>query len=186
MWDPPRPGLEPVSPALAGRFSTTAPPGKPQMFYIFYIKRSDAQLNVTADSSNPYISLFFLKTSYLLWSWRQKRFVFVFVFCHFSFSTTKVNIFCLNLRKYWRLQLLLFIKMHLACIFPHWSGIWPWKTLRPNSQTRFKARLCFFSPILCYFFLIQAASLLYYFDCFYLWLILLISFPNFLFFLLLL
>ena len=29
MWDPPRPGLKPVSPALAGRFSTTAPPGKP-------------------------------------------------------------------------------------------------------------------------------------------------------------
>ena len=30
MWGLPRPGLEPVSPALAGRFSTTAPPGKPQ------------------------------------------------------------------------------------------------------------------------------------------------------------
>ena len=29
MWDLPRPGLEPVPPALAGRFSTTAPPGKP-------------------------------------------------------------------------------------------------------------------------------------------------------------
>ena len=29
MWDLPRPGLEPVSPALVGRFSTTAPPGKP-------------------------------------------------------------------------------------------------------------------------------------------------------------
>ena len=29
MWDLPRPGLEPVCPALAGRFSTTAPPGKP-------------------------------------------------------------------------------------------------------------------------------------------------------------
>ena len=29
MWDPPGPGLEPVSPALAGRFLTTAPPGKP-------------------------------------------------------------------------------------------------------------------------------------------------------------
>ena len=28
-WDLPRPGLEPASPALAGRFSTTAPPGKP-------------------------------------------------------------------------------------------------------------------------------------------------------------
>ena len=31
MWDLPRPGLEPVSPALAGRFSTTAPPGKPAL-----------------------------------------------------------------------------------------------------------------------------------------------------------
>ena len=29
MWDLPRPGLEPVSPALAGGLSTTAPPGKP-------------------------------------------------------------------------------------------------------------------------------------------------------------
>ena len=29
MWDLPRPGLEPMSPALAGRFSTTVPPGKP-------------------------------------------------------------------------------------------------------------------------------------------------------------
>ena len=36
MWDLPRPGLEPVSPALAGRFSTTAPPGKPQNF-TFYL-----------------------------------------------------------------------------------------------------------------------------------------------------
>ena len=32
MWDLPRPGLEPVSPALAGRFSTTAPQGKPQPY----------------------------------------------------------------------------------------------------------------------------------------------------------
>ena len=29
MWDPPRPGPEPASPAPAGRLSTTAPPGKP-------------------------------------------------------------------------------------------------------------------------------------------------------------
>ena len=33
MWDLPRPGLEPVSPALAGRPPTAAPPGKPP-FYI--------------------------------------------------------------------------------------------------------------------------------------------------------
>ena len=34
MWDLPRPGLEPVSPALAGRFSTTAPPGKPNPYFL--------------------------------------------------------------------------------------------------------------------------------------------------------
>ena len=41
-WDPPRPGIEPVSPALAGRFSTTAPPGKPprNCFYKNQINRS--------------------------------------------------------------------------------------------------------------------------------------------------
>ena len=34
MWDLPRPGLEPMFPALAGRFSTTAPTGKPgKSFY---------------------------------------------------------------------------------------------------------------------------------------------------------
>ena len=30
MWDLPGPGLEPVSPALAGGFLTTVPPGKPK------------------------------------------------------------------------------------------------------------------------------------------------------------
>ena len=39
MWDPPRPGLEPMSPALAGRFSTTAPPGKPHQTFIHYLSR---------------------------------------------------------------------------------------------------------------------------------------------------
>ena len=34
MWHLPRPGLEPVSPALAGRFSTTVPPGKPRHYYL--------------------------------------------------------------------------------------------------------------------------------------------------------
>ena len=34
MWDLPRPGLEPVCPALAGRLSTTAPPGKPRTHFL--------------------------------------------------------------------------------------------------------------------------------------------------------
>ena len=32
MWDLPGPGLEPVSPALAGGFLTTEPPGKPDRY----------------------------------------------------------------------------------------------------------------------------------------------------------
>ena len=43
MWDPPRPGLEPVSPALAGRLSTTEPPGKPcsvSFYFSFFISKS--------------------------------------------------------------------------------------------------------------------------------------------------
>ena len=37
MWDLPGPGLKSVSPALAGRFLTTAPPGKSlnMYFYLF-------------------------------------------------------------------------------------------------------------------------------------------------------
>ena len=46
MWDPPRPGLEPVSPALAGRVSTTAPPGKP--WGIFFILLDALIIDITA------------------------------------------------------------------------------------------------------------------------------------------
>ena len=36
MWDLPGPGIEPVSPALAGRFLTTAPPGKSQELLMWF------------------------------------------------------------------------------------------------------------------------------------------------------
>ena len=39
MWDLPRPGLEPVSPALAGRFLTTAPPRKLELVYLLDVVR---------------------------------------------------------------------------------------------------------------------------------------------------
>ena len=43
-WDLPRPELEPVFPALAGRLSTTAPPGKP--YVIFLIVKDDLAFHV--------------------------------------------------------------------------------------------------------------------------------------------
>ena len=44
MWDPPGPGLEPVSPASAGRFSSTAPPGKPLLRIFVSMLISDVGL----------------------------------------------------------------------------------------------------------------------------------------------
>ena len=39
MWDLPRPGLKPMSPALAGGFLTTAPPGKSQIDILTILSR---------------------------------------------------------------------------------------------------------------------------------------------------
>ena len=53
--DPPRPGLEPVSPALAGRFSTTAPPGKPRVTAFYepkVTKLNQAQSYLVKPQSN--------------------------------------------------------------------------------------------------------------------------------------
>ena len=49
MWDPPRPGLKPVSPALTGRLSTTAPPGKPCLS--FYFRKACPKMRVGYCSS---------------------------------------------------------------------------------------------------------------------------------------
>ena len=43
IWVLPRPGIEPVSPALAGRFLTTAPPGKSPSQYLFYFTWEEKQ-----------------------------------------------------------------------------------------------------------------------------------------------
>ena len=49
MWDLPGPGLEPMLPALAGGFLTTAPPGKSQIIVMF----------------SPVVFLFYAKNPYL-------------------------------------------------------------------------------------------------------------------------
>ena len=44
MWDLPGPGMEPVSPALAGGFLTAGPPGKSQN--VTFLKSEVSYLNV--------------------------------------------------------------------------------------------------------------------------------------------
>ena len=50
MWDLPGPGLEPVFPALAGGFPTTAPPGKSLDICIF--KKAARRFQCAAGSEN--------------------------------------------------------------------------------------------------------------------------------------
>ena len=62
MWDPPRPGIEPVSSALAGRFSTTAPPGKPlfPLFYLPFVHSSASVILLLIPSREFFISFIVL------------------------------------------------------------------------------------------------------------------------------
>ena len=50
-WDLPRPGLEPVSPALAGRLSTTAPPGKPGRWILNHCATREAPKRLSLKQS---------------------------------------------------------------------------------------------------------------------------------------
>ena len=56
MWDPPRPGHEPASPASAGRLPTTVPPGKPiPRYFIFFVTLVNG--NVSLISLSDFSSL---------------------------------------------------------------------------------------------------------------------------------
>ena len=61
MWDLPRPELEPVSPALAGRFSTTAPPGKPwsKLFLADKKEKLNASSTMSIICKSPVSSTFY-------------------------------------------------------------------------------------------------------------------------------
>ena len=44
MWDLPRPEVKPMSPALAGRFFSTEPPGKPIINFVVVVFSCTMQL----------------------------------------------------------------------------------------------------------------------------------------------
>ena len=47
LWDLPRPGFEPVSPALAGGLSTTPPPEKPPIRQVLILQFCPCDVQVT-------------------------------------------------------------------------------------------------------------------------------------------
>ena len=57
MWDPPRPGIKPVSSALAGRFLTTEPPGKPwiELLKKLFLHRLHILVQEKDNQHNKYI-----------------------------------------------------------------------------------------------------------------------------------
>ena len=83
-WDLPRPGLEPVSLALAGRFSTTEPPGKPWESY-FNQKYAIKTLPSHLFHSNPTKYLWPVTPKILRRCWRLISAEWRWAFFHFSF-----------------------------------------------------------------------------------------------------
>ena len=62
MWDLPRPGLESACPALAGRFSTTAPPGKPLTWGFWPVSGEESEgMPKTLSSIYHFVTFFQLK-----------------------------------------------------------------------------------------------------------------------------
>ena len=90
MWDLPRPGLEPVSPALAGRFSTTAPPGKPSI------------KTLTKNSKNNKIRVYRIRgccNSENQRTLRQQRHFFAWATCQFWTHGSSLSIWALLKQK---------------------------------------------------------------------------------------
>ena len=48
--DLPDPGIKPVSPALAGGFLTTEPPGRPNMMYIYVYTHTHTHMNIRLET----------------------------------------------------------------------------------------------------------------------------------------
>ena len=74
MWDPPGPGLEPVCPALAGGFLTTAPPGKSLAVASEFPEKSLIFTEASQGCENqfnwkPLVHVFILGKTVLVWKY---------------------------------------------------------------------------------------------------------------------
>ena len=65
MWDLPRAGLKPVSPALAGRFLTTVPPGKSRKNIQFFNKKNCLTFGSPFAEISYYIIITYIRTVYI-------------------------------------------------------------------------------------------------------------------------
>ena len=93
MWDLPRPGLKPVSPALAGGFSTTAPPGKPNFIYECLVQFWNQSYNKPI---NWFYPLFLLPENIL-----QKNYLYPEYFLKFTYKTLRLLSFVIVRWRFW-------------------------------------------------------------------------------------
>ena len=94
MWDLPGPGLEPVSPALPGRFLTTVPSGKSLFFLYSHYNfnfftcllavdwDSNTMLNKNSDGEDPYLVADFKRKAFIFFSYYE-CFVESFMYIYF-------------------------------------------------------------------------------------------------------
>ena len=74
MWDLPGPGIEPVSPALAGGFLTTAPSGKSCNHQILISSALiPAEMQITPERGTNNASLYFLHLCQCVNEWLNER-----------------------------------------------------------------------------------------------------------------
>ena len=67
MWNLPGPGIEPVSPALAGGFSATVPPGKSYLFISWWTLGSFLYLAIMNNATmNFYLQVFLWSYAYIV------------------------------------------------------------------------------------------------------------------------
>ena len=78
MWDLPGPGLEPVSPALAGGFLTTAPPGRPLLLFYVLVFWPRGTRDLSPPTRGPTRTPCIGRWSLNHWTAREVPFLYVF------------------------------------------------------------------------------------------------------------
>ena len=135
MWDLPGPEIKPMSPALAGGFLTTAPPGKSLsvvLICIYLMIEVEHHFTcVTATCISFFVNYPFSKVTLL---------VFSFLICKSSLYFRMIKPICdINCRKNFSLlMMLLLVLQHIKkCLyglvyqsFPIASQIWVWVRIR--------------------------------------------------------
>ena len=125
MWNLPGPGIELMSPALAGVFLSTSPPGKSSAIISFL-------LHFSCDSFQYIVSLYGVHSSHCFLYSFHSLFVPLIGYFQLIFLLTYSFIFFFSLVKFvveslcWILQFTHYLMFMLNCLHHVWLFVTPW------------------------------------------------------------